>query len=114
MCVCVCGCVCVLTALVLLCPHRAEEGMPQRLLQGDAPVDVVLQHEAQQVEQLPLLFTLPLHELLRDESQEEHGHVCVGTAADWLIEVMRTFSGLQCFQMESPEELLSSQFSCWL
>lgn len=49
-----------------LCPYRAEERMPQRLLQGDAAADVVLQHAADQVEELPLLLSHPGHDLLKE------------------------------------------------
>lgn len=58
-------CVCVLAALLLLHPHRAEERVPQRLLQGDPSADVVLQHAAEQIEQLPLFVGLPPHVLLK-------------------------------------------------
>lgn len=48
-------------------PQWAEEGVPQRLLHGDAFAGVVLQHPAEQVEQLPLLLGVPLHVLLGDK-----------------------------------------------
>ena len=63
---CVCVFVFVLAvSQLLLHPQRAEEGVPQRLLQGDAPADVVLQHTADQVKELPLLLAAPLHVPLR-------------------------------------------------
>lgn len=62
-----CVCACLLAALLLLLhPQRAEERVPQRLLQGDPSAHVVLQHAAEQVEQLPLFLSLPLHVLLKD------------------------------------------------
>lgn len=66
-CVFVSLCVCVMLASLLLpWSQWTEERVPQSLLQGDPPTDVVLQHTAEQVQQLPVVLTLSLHVLLRD------------------------------------------------